>query len=115
MDDIDWIVQLRRGIMEFCILLLIEKKACYGYEIVSNLEKLNYLSITEGTLYPLLKRLQKEKKLEAYWSESENGPPRKYYKLTASGIKVLNDMSSTWNELTKEINLLMCQEEKKNG
>lgn len=113
MDNIDWVVQLRRGIMEFCILLLIQKKACYGYEIVSSLEKLNYLSITEGTLYPLLKRLQKEKRLVAYWKESENGPPRKYYELTELGLEILTEMSLTWNELTKEINSILYLEEGK--
>ncbi len=106
MDDFEWVAQLRRGIMEFCILLLIHKKACYGYEIVSNLERFHYLSITEGTLYPLLRRLQKEKKLEAYWLESESGPPRKYYTLTALGLELLNEMSLTWGELSKEINNL---------
>lgn len=113
MDDIDWVVQLRRGIMEFCILLLIQKKACYGYEIVSNLERFNHLSITEGTLYPLLKRLQREKKLESYWKQSENGPPRKYYELTRSGLELLTAMSLTWNELSKEINGLLYLEEEK--
>ncbi len=107
MDDFEWLTQLRRGIMEFCVLQLIHKKACYGYEIVSNLESFQYLAITEGTLYPLLRRLQKEKKLEAYWLESENGPPRKYYTLTALGLELLNKMSQTWVGISKEINNLL--------
>lgn len=111
MDDVEWVAQLRRGIMEFCVLLFISQKACYGYEIVSSLEELRYLSITEGTLYPLLRRLQKEKKLESYWLESEGGHPRKYYKLTALGLEVLNKMSLTWVELSKEINILLKQKE----
>ena len=116
MNDFDWVTQLRRGIMEFCILLLLQKKDCYGYEIVTTLEEFNYLSITEGTLYPLLRRLQKEKKLEAYWLESENGPPRKYYTLTALGLELLNEMSKTWTELSKEINnLLYLKEQNQNG
>lgn len=116
MDDFEWVVQLRRGIMEFCILLLLNKRASYGYEIVSNLEKFNYLSITEGTLYPLLRRLQKEKIFEAYWLESEGGPPRKYYSLTSLGIERLKEMSLTWAELSKEINsLLYSKEEKQDG
>lgn len=111
MNEFEWVVQLRRGIMEFCILQLLHKKACYGYEIVSYLEKFKYISINEGTLYPLLRRLQKEKKLEAYWLESESGPPRKYYTLTASGLELLNKMSLTWVELSKEINNLLYVEE----
>jgi PadR family transcriptional regulator PadR len=111
MDDLDWVTQLRRGIMEFCILLLIQKKACYGYEIVSDLEKFDYLSITEGTLYPLLRRLQKEKKLEAYWIESESGSPRKYYTLTALGSDLVNNMSLTWAKLSDEISILLSLKE----
>ena len=111
MDDFEWVAQLRRGIMEFCVLLFIHQKACYGYEIVSALEEYSYLSITEGTLYPLLRRLQKEKKLESYWLESEGGHPRKYYELTALGLDVLNKMSLTWGALSKEINSLLFQKE----
>lgn len=112
MDDSEWVAQLRRGIMEFCILALIHKKACYGYEIVSTLEKYNYLSITEGTLYPLLRRLQKENKLESYWQESESsGHTRKYYRLTALGNDLLSRMSLTWVDFTKEINDLNNQKE----
>ncbi|WP_324824632.1 PadR family transcriptional regulator [Sinanaerobacter sp. ZZT-01] len=111
MDNFEWVAQLRRGIMEFCVLLLINQKACYGYELVLSLEQFDYLSITEGTLYPLLRRLQKEKKLESYWLESKGGHPRKYYKLTALGLDVLNKMSSTWIELSKELNTLLVQRE----
>ena len=111
MEDFEWVAQLRRGIMEFCVMLLINQKARYGYEIVMSLEQFDYLTITEGTLYPLLRRLQKEKKLESYWLESEGGHPRKYYKLTASGLDVLNSMSSTWIELSKELNNLLSQKE----
>lgn len=111
MYDFEWIAQLRRGIMEFCVLLLLNQKACYGYEMVSALDKFSYLSITEGTLYPLLRRLQKEKKLESYWMESEGGHPRKYYKLTESGLEILNKMSLTWVDLTKELNNLIHPKE----
>jgi len=111
MRELEWVVQLRRGIMEFCVLSLINKKACYGYEIISSMERFHYLSITEGTLYPLLRRLQKEKKLESYWLESGNGPPRKYYTLTALGIDLLNEMSLAWVDISKEINSLVFEED----
>ncbi len=107
MDDFEWIAQLRRGVMEFCVLLLLNQKACYGYELVDALEQFDYLSITEGTLYPLLRRLNKEKKLESYWLESDIGHPRKYYNLTPLGLDVLNKMSLTWIGLSKELNTLL--------
>lgn len=107
METVEWITQLRRGIMEFCILTLIKKKDTYGYEIVTNLSRWEKLAITEGTLYPLLRRLEKEKNIESYWCESESGPPRKYYKITKDGQKLLESMCITWGELTKAIDELL--------
>lgn len=111
MQNTEWISQLRRGIMEFCILILINKKPTYGYELVLNLSKWDSLAITEGTLYPLLRRLQKEHHIESYWQESESGPPRKYYKITESGTELLNSMSITWGNFNNSIDELLNLEE----
>lgn len=107
METVEWVTQLRRGIMEFCILALIKKKDTYGYEIVTCLSQWEHLAVTEGTLYPLLRRLQKEKYIESYWRESESGPPRKYYKITEEGKTLLDSMCITWGELTKSIGELL--------
>ncbi|WP_309475256.1 PadR family transcriptional regulator [Bacillus sp. 03113] len=100
----EWNSQVRRGILEFCILLLISKKPRYGYELVTLLDKWEPFAITEGTLYPLLRRLLKEKYIESYWKESESGPPRKYYSLTAAGHHLLEMMSLEWDKVTSAVN-----------
>lgn len=101
-----WINQLQRGIAEFCILLFINQKPTYGYEIISNLNKLNYFNITEGTLYTLLRKLQNEKYINSYWKESSSGPPRKYYTLTLTGKSLLKDMNIIWTDISDSINEL---------
>jgi PadR family transcriptional regulator PadR len=104
MDMSEWTSQARRGILEYCVLLLIGGKPCYGYELVTLLNQWEPLAITEGTLYPLLRRLVKDKHLESFWQESESGPPRKYYSLTTSGQQLLRTMSYEWNKIAGAVN-----------
>ncbi|MCM3267968.1 PadR family transcriptional regulator [Paenibacillus elgii] len=99
MDMTEWTSQVRRGILEYCILLLVSKQPRYGYELVTLLDRWEPLAVTEGTLYPLLRRLLKENYIESFWRESEAGPPRKYYSLTADGRLLLEAMSREWNKL----------------
>ncbi|SFI96421.1 PadR family transcriptional regulator [Thermoflavimicrobium dichotomicum] len=99
MDLSEWITQVRRGILEYCILSLVAQKPRYGYEIASILQQWEPLAITEGTLYPLLRRLSKEKYITSTWQESSSGPPRKYYYLTESGKDLLEQMNREWNRL----------------
>lgn len=103
MEMSEWISQLRRGLLEYCILLLISNQPRYGYELVTILGKWEPLAVTEGTLYPLLRRLLKDKYMESFWKESESGPPRKYYTLTAEGRKLLDSMSLEWSKVTGAI------------
>ncbi|MFC0390852.1 PadR family transcriptional regulator [Paenibacillus mendelii] len=100
----EWTSQARRGILEYSILLLISKEPRYGYELVTLLDKWEPLAVTEGTLYPLLRRLLKEKYIESYWKESESGPPRKYYSLTKAGQYLMEAMSIEWNKLSTAMN-----------
>lgn len=95
----DWVSQLRRGVLELCILSLIEQGPQYGYEIVTRLAETPQLAAGEGTIYPLLRRLKKEAWLETFWQESAAGPPRQYYRLTASGAEGLQRMRSEWSQL----------------
>ncbi|MFD2168560.1 PadR family transcriptional regulator [Tumebacillus lipolyticus] len=99
----EWTSQVRRGILEYCILLLISKQPRYGYELVTLLDKWEPLAITEGTLYPLLRRLLKENYIESYWQESESGPPRKYYSLTVAGQLFLETISVEWKNLAQAV------------
>ena len=94
--------QMRKGMLEYCIMLLLEKKACYSSDIIDELEHAN-LIVVEGTLYPLLSRLKKDGLLDYEWQESSAGPPRKYYKLTEEGIAVLSVLDENWNVLAEAV------------
>lgn len=96
----DWKSQIKRGTLEFCILLMIRRRPSYGYEIISTLEKYPILSAKESTIYPLLRRLLKEGWISSSWQESAEGlPPRKYYALTDTGRAYLEAMSGEWESL----------------
>ena len=100
----DWKSQIKRGTLEFCILLMIRRRPSYGYEIISTLEKYPILSAKENTIYPLLRRLLKEGGISSSWQESTEGlPPRKYYALTDMGREYLEAMSGEWESLLAAI------------
>ena len=95
-----WKTQIVRGTLGYCILLMLNKKVYYGYEILQELSKYPIIASTESTVYPLLRRLQKENYLQSTWQESAEGlPPRKYYSLTAEGKEYLQAMRNEWNNL----------------
>ncbi len=98
--------QMRKGILEFCVLVIISKKAVYASEILEILKEAE-LIVVEGTLYPILSRLRKEKLLDYQWIESLSGPPRKYYSLTKSGKSHLKELKSNWKNLTQSIQSLL--------
>lgn len=95
-------IQMRKGILEYLILLIISKGEVYASDIISGLQKYDLL-IVEGTLYPLLSRLKKDQLLTYSWVESVSGPPRKYYKLTPLGKQVMKKMEHTRNQLNTAI------------
>ena len=90
--------QMRKGILEYCILTVLSKKEAYPSEIIEELKGAK-LIVVEGTLYPLLTRLKNASLLRYNWVESSSGPPRKYYGLTEDGITFLNELKVTWKEL----------------
>lgn len=95
-----WKSQIVRGTLEYCILLMLDKKVYYGYEILQELSKYPIITSTESTVYPLLRRLQKENYLQSTWQEStESLPPRKYYSLTPDGKNYLDAMNTEWENL----------------
>lgn len=98
--------QMRKGMLEFCTLLIIEKNKAYASNILSELKDANLL-VVEGTLYPLLSRLKAQGMLEYSWEESRSGPPRKYYELTTEGKKTLTHLKSIWKELISSVNSLI--------
>lgn len=98
--------QMRKGILEFCILLIISDGKVYANDILKALKDAD-LIVVEGTLYPLLSRLKNAELLSYDWSESKNGPPRKYYTLTPEGKKFLSQLTATWEKLDNSITLLL--------
>lgn len=100
----EWRSQLKRGTLEFCVLLMIAQGECYGYEIISRLEKRPILAAKESTIYPLLRRLLREGLLSSAWRESAEGlPPRKYYTITERGRSYLEAMEAEWAALLSAI------------
>ena len=97
----NWATQLRKGMLEFCILRAIRGTSLYGYEIVRILRDIEGLVISEGTIYPILSRLKKEGFVQTTIKESSEGPPRKYYEMTDKGEKILGDMDSYWQTIQK--------------
>lgn len=95
--------QMRKGILEYCTLLILNKKKAYVSDIIQALKEAR-LIVVEGTLYPLLTRLKNSGLLVYSWVESTQGPPRKYYELTAEGRLFLEELESSWNDLNQVIN-----------
>ncbi len=100
--------QMRKGILEYCILMLLSKKEAYPSEIIQQLKDAK-LIVVEGTIYPLLTRLKNGDLLTYNWVESTSGPPRKYYSLTETGEKFLKDLKTTWEELSFAIQTISNQ------
>ncbi len=94
--------QMRKGVLEYCILYIIGKHECYASDIIDQMKEAR-LIVVEGTLYPLLTRLKNAGLLNYKWEESKSGPPRKYYSLTAEGQKFLQALSGTWDELSQAV------------
>ncbi len=95
--------QMRKGILEYCILLILRKEPAYSSDIIEKLQEAK-LIVVEGTLYPLLTRLKNSELLGYQWIESTQGPPRKYYKLTEKGEAFLQELEVSWQELNDAIN-----------
>ena len=100
----EWRSQIKRGTLEFCVLLLISAKPRYGYELISRMERWPTLATKESTVYPLLRRLQKDGALTSFWQDTAEGlPPRKYYELTDEGREYLDAMKAEWAGLIEAI------------
>jgi len=96
--------QMRKGILEYCILSILKNGEAYPSDIIEKLKKAK-LIVVEGTLYPLLTRLKNAELLQYRWEESSAGPPRKYYSLTKKGNTFLLELDSTWEDLAKAVRL----------
>ncbi len=97
--------QMRKGVLEYCILSILSNNDAYASDIINTLKEAKMI-VVEGTLYPLLTRLKNTKLLSYRWEESTQGPPRKYYALTEEGKSFLNEMDGSWKELVNAVNLI---------
>ena len=106
-DRTGLIAQMRRGALEYCVLALLAQRERYGLELVQNLAEVDGMVTTEGTIYPLLARLRKDGEVETFWRESSAGPPRRYYRITASGKKALTNFRSEWSRFRSAVDRFM--------
>lgn len=97
--------QMRKGVLEYCILSILRKGPSYASPMIAQLKKVQMI-VVEGTLYPLLTRLKNQEYLSYRWEESPSGPPRKYYSLTAKGLESLKLMDEAWGEVVKTVELI---------
>jgi PadR family transcriptional regulator, regulatory protein PadR len=97
--------QMRKGILEYCILSVLSRNSCYASDIIKELKEARVI-VVEGTLYPLLTRQKNAGLLSYRWEESQQGPPRKYYELTPQGKEYLIDLNKSWEELVESVNLI---------
>lgn len=96
------LVQLRKGVLEYCVLAQLQREPSYGLKLALDLVKYETLFASEGTLYPLLARLRKQGLVETNWQESTSGPPRRYYHVTVAGADALAAFADAWTPFTRE-------------
>lgn len=111
----NWTTQLRKGLLELCIVNLLSRGELYGYDLVKRLACVKGLVVTEGTIYPLLSRLRRAGMLSTRLVESSSGPARKYYALTRAGHKDRVLLNAYWNELNLGVAGLLNESERNNG
>ncbi|MGO4987717.1 PadR family transcriptional regulator [Gallicola sp. Sow4_E12] len=97
--------QFKKGILELCVLHILLQEDSYGYDIIDQLSA--NIDISEGTIYPMLRRFQKEKRVKTYLRESSSGPPRKYYSITEEGKKYYEESVREWEELILSVERIM--------
>ncbi len=102
--------QMRKGVLEFCILSIIKRGEAYPSDIIEEMKKANF-SLLEGTLYPLLTRLKNAELLSYRWVESSSGPPRKYFSLTEKGVGFYQELADTWKDMVESVDAVIHRNE----
>ena len=101
------LAQLRRGVLEFCVLSLLRSEELYGFDLVRRLSEVDGMVISEGTIYPLLSRLRRQGWVTTRWVESGSGPPRRYYGLAPDGRAALRDFVGEWQRFRDAVDQLV--------
>jgi PadR family transcriptional regulator, regulatory protein PadR len=99
--------QLRRGVLEYCVLSLLVDESLYGFDLVRRLSDVDGMVTSEGTIYPLLSRLRRDGWVSTTWAESESGPPRRYYAITPSGRNALDTFTAEWRRFRDAVDQLL--------
>ncbi len=102
-----WVSQLRKGVIELCVLGTLSEGEAYGYQILQHMASVDGLSVTESTVYPILARLAKDRLLSVRVADSPAGPPRRYYRLTSEGRQRLDEMKDSWDLLRQAVDSLV--------
>ena len=102
-DDGNLMVQMRRGVLPYCVLAMLRSKERYGFELVQSLGAIDGMVTGEGTIYPLLARLRRQGLVETSWQESATGPPRRYYRLSPDGREALAAFTGSWRRLRDSV------------
>jgi PadR family transcriptional regulator PadR len=97
--------QFNKGVIEMCVLALVSRRDYYGYELVETISK--SIEISEGTIYPILRRLTQDKFFETYLKESNEGPPRKYYRMTSNGKNETQKLLKSWKKFTNDVDVIL--------
>ncbi len=105
MNEENFRSQMKKGILELCVLKIVQVQECYASNISERLKKADLL-VVEGTLYPLLTRMKNAGWIQYRWEESKSGPPRKYYQITEEGVSILQKLEKEWDSLTQSIQSL---------
>ncbi|WP_448059812.1 PadR family transcriptional regulator [Cellulomonas hominis] len=100
------LTQLRKGVLEYCVLACLRARPAYGLELAARLTE-SHLLASEGTLYPLLSRLRRQGWVETTWQESTTGPPRRYYQLTDEGVAALTAFAATWYPFAEDVDVIL--------
>lgn len=108
MIDEKWLSQMKRGLLDLCVLNLLERETMYGYQIVKTLTSVPGLVMSEGTVYPLLSRLREEGLVSSTLVESPEGPARRIYALTPTGRRQRRELNESWKSIVKSVNALMA-------
>lgn len=101
------ITQLRRGVLEFCVMSLLREEPRYGFDLVRQLGEVDGMVTSEGTIYPLLSRLRRDGWVKTSWQESESGPPRRYYEISADGRQALAGFIGEWTRFRDSVDTLL--------
>lgn len=106
------LTQLRKGVLEYCVLALLRHEPSYGVELARRLGRHRVLFASEGTLYPLLSRPRRQGWVSSSWRESASGPPRRYYQLTKNGRAALATFTAAWEPFSQDVHAVLAEEDR---